>query len=71
MSAQINAAYPPRVSKGRFHDVDEVKAWAMAREQRAAFFKAKALRLRYHSEQRVKAAVAAQTRSGQSQPLAA
>ncbi|MEQ8652932.1 MAG: hypothetical protein RIC87_10750 [Kiloniellales bacterium] len=33
-----------RVSKGRYHDVDEVRAWAMAREQRAAFFKARALR---------------------------
>lgn len=44
MREQGNSLAGQRVSKGRYHDVDEVRAWAMAREQRAAFFKARALR---------------------------
>ncbi len=52
MRDQQNSHRVQRVSKGRFHDVDEVRAWAMAREQRAAFFKARVLRKLWLQQQK-------------------
>ncbi len=64
MSVQNNRGANERVSKGRFHDVDEVKAWAMARQQRAAFFQAKALRLKFLAQQRAESARAGSLAAG-------